>query len=1673
MKKLLLLLALMPFWWSAMGQTSVLPNYQSIPVPVSKSAKVSPFAPAFGSNTKQSILSIDGGQRVRTSGGQPAYWPDRIFVKLKNSSARLQTYSNNKSSANQRKAFQTAPDKVSAALRKFNPNRVEALKENAKLPSIRNTYEVEVSKTQELAQMLQELNQLPEVEYAERVPYYVLFDSPNDPRFTNNGQYYLNKIKAIDAFALHTGTQKTLVAIVDDGLLYTHPDLNANINLGKSFDVVDNDNDTRPPSAGENKAGPMVFSHGTHCAGVAGAVVNNSEGIAAVSNNKISIFGVKATSDYTQNTESISHGLQGMLYAIEQGARVISMSFGGAGTSQTYQKAINDATANGVVFVAAAGNDNVDEKHYPAAYENVIAVASSDQNDAKSTFSNYGTWVDISAPGTSILSTVVGADGSSGGYAAMSGTSMATPMVAGMVALMLSENPDLTPQAVLQIMRTTADPIGATTQYEGKLGAGRINVLEAIKSIQGQKNNAAPSAITNLQVSQVQTTSAVLSWTAPNVGGTAAATLYEVRYSTSPITADNFAAATKSKSSLVPGSPGASQTLTVTGLEPGRTLFFGVMARSFYGDGTLSNIVSAQTAAGARAQVSTTSLAFNLNRNVSTTATQQATLTNTGNVELQYRNTIVPTSGPSILFHGKPGPAIDNAVGLEGQSFVVAAKFVAGGQGFQVSHIQSILYSSETSNKTATIGVRILKGGSTPEGAAQIATQSFNLTIVPGISNYTFALTQAPQLQAGEVFWVALAMPSTVKVSQGLEDVGAMPNTYFISSDNGVTYADAQPLADFLKLAAFKMKAINGAWLSVAPATGNLASGQTQTLTVTADVSKVVNGEYTADLLINSNDALEPQISRPMRISVTGGQPVVAVNKTSLDFGNAFVGASRTQKIVIRNNGVADLVISSATVGGTSAKQTDFSFSPAMPLTIQPDKEQEVSITFKPSVKENLNGTLTLATNDPTTPSKVITLAAVLQSPPVVAVTPASVSKTITKSVASTATQSVKIQNTGDAALEYNVQVELEGINKISYETDAASLTAVGFQSVDVPTWVGMKFNVDQPSFRLSAVQNYYTTATAANRNILVRIYKGGTKPTEGALLHEQAFASSASAGSGGLITIPLEKHLNFVKNDVFWVVIRYTGVTHPQGTSRVTSAGRNYASTDGVSWSDYTTGTFRIRAVGAPLWLTATPVTGTLNKNTERDIQLSFNAADLNDGTYTGAVVVNTNDPASLKKSIPVTLTVEGSTPTPSFTAEATTVSVGQAVRFTNTSTSANAYEWTFEGGTPATSTATSPSVTYNTPGSYKVSLVAKNTTTGKTSAALVKEKYITVVSYACEVLNEPFQGTLTLYNFSEGQGYLVGNNILGDKAKANFFPYTGTGSTIVSTKIAFGYAAATSNTATVQVAVWNSNPTTGAPQNIIASKQVKITDIIADLNADRLTEVVFDAPAAITGNFYVGVVLNQTSGNVVALLSNRDGETTPTTAWNLSSQNVWKPFTEIWNARVGLYIQPTLLKSSTVPAKPTISRNGNVLSSNVAVGNQWYFNGTALAGATQKDYMATQNGIYTVKTSYGTCLTLSSDELNVTITGIADELEEVEGLVLYPNPTTGQFKVEFTADQRGDVLLALFDPIGKVISTEVLEGYRGNFSKTFNLQNRAAGIYLLKVRYGDKVTVRRVVLQ
>jgi len=295
--------------------------------------------------------------------------------------------------------------------------------------------------------------------------------TPNDAYFAN--QWGMVKIQAPEAWGITQGSSDVKVAILDTGIDQNHEDLAAKIVANKNFTTSTTVDDK--------------YGHGTHVAGIAAAITNNSRGVAGAGFNS-SLMNVKVLGD--NGSGYYSWIANGIIWAADNGAKVINLSLGGTSGSSTLESAVNYAWGKGAVLVAAAGNDNTASPLYPAYYTNVVAVAATDQDDGKASFSNYGSWVDIAAPGVDIFSTLPNHTNRIGilNYGSLSGTSMATPHVAGVAALVWASEHGTDNSSVRNRIEGTADASGTIWSV---YGIKRINAYNAVAT---SSPNAAPVA---------------------------------------------------------------------------------------------------------------------------------------------------------------------------------------------------------------------------------------------------------------------------------------------------------------------------------------------------------------------------------------------------------------------------------------------------------------------------------------------------------------------------------------------------------------------------------------------------------------------------------------------------------------------------------------------------------------------------------------------------------------------------------------------------------------------------------------------------------------------------------------------------------------------------------------------------------------------------------------------------------------------------------------------------------------------------------------------------------------------------------------------------------------------------------------------------------------------------
>jgi subtilisin family serine protease len=938
-------------------------------------------------------LSAPGGGRPAP--GTPAFVEDEVLVKFQPSARQA--------------------DKA-AAKADVKGSKVRSFKSGAEHWKVAHGLGV--------TQAIEKLKRNPHVAYAE--PNYILTADvvPNDPRFPelygmlNTGQTGGTADADIDAdqaWGVSRGSHDVIVGIIDTGIDYNHPDIAANIwtNPGEiPGNLVDDDgngfvDDLHGYDFVNNDPDPFDDNgHGTHCSGTIGGVGNNGVGVAGV-NWQVSLMGLKFLSG--AGSGSTADAVRAVEYSTMMGVDLTSNSWGGGGFSQTLYDAVAAAGAANIAFVAAAGNDGTDNDvspHYPSNYDlpNVISVAATDHNDAKASFSNWGaTTVDLGAPGVNILSTLPG-----NSYGQLSGTSMATPHVSGVCALIRSVAPGVPVAQLKNILLSSVDHIAS---MNGRVVSnGRLNAFFAI----AEPDDVPPGAIADLATSDAGSNTMVLNWTATGDDGAAGtANSYDVRYSASPINDGNFAAATRAGNAPTPSAAGSAETMEVHGLAPSTTYFFAVKAADEWGNpGPISNIATGLTLPPPVGSLTPGSISESLL--TGQTADHTASLANIGPGTLDFtiptpslgeplavapeplllgKGEEDPRSGPPVI-EGSGGPDAfgyrwsdsDEPGGpafawmeISGTGTPVAATgddstspaialgfdFPFYGTFFNSVRVSSNGFLSFTSSSTAYQNQPLPNSGAPdnlvapfwddldPGGATHIYFQSFGnravieWTGMPRYQETGSALTfQAILETSGSITYQYLILAGTLNsATVGIQNA---------AKTDGLAVAFNQSyLHDNL---AVRIAAIPQ-WLSVTPTSGRLHAGESIPLAVHIDAAGLEGGTYPGNINVQTNDPDHPVLTLAVSLHVIGA-PDAAVQPASLAFGDSFLGLPKGMTLTVANIGTDTLHVASIDSSAAELVAAPSAFD------VPPHGSRSVAVTWTPSALGPFAGSLTVHSDD-------------------------------------------------------------------------------------------------------------------------------------------------------------------------------------------------------------------------------------------------------------------------------------------------------------------------------------------------------------------------------------------------------------------------------------------------------------------------------------------------------------------------------------------------------------------------------------------------------------------------------------------------------------------------------------------------------------------------------------
>jgi subtilisin family serine protease len=918
-------------------------------------------------------------------------------------------------------------------------------------------------------QAIERLRRNPNVVYAEPNYEIQLDRVPNDPRFPelygmrNTGQTGGTAgadIKATNAWDLFTGDPNIKIGIIDTGVDYNHPDLAANVwtNPGEiPGNSIDDDgngyvDDVHGYDFYNNDGDPFDDNgHGSHCAGTIAGVGDNNIGVAGV-NWSAKVVGIKFLSG--GGSGSTTGAISSVYYAIAAGVKFTSNSWGGGGFSQALLDAINAAGAAGQLFVAASGNSgaNTDTSpHYPSSYDTpyIISVAATDHNDNLASFSNYGaTTVDIAAPGVNILSTTPG-----NSYELLSGTSMATPHVSGVVGLAWGRYPALTNMQVKTMVMNAADP---KPQLAGKcVTGGRLNAFMTI----AEPDETPPGTITDLMTSDPSSNAIVLHWTATGDDGTVGrASRYDIRYSTMPIDAGNFGSAT-AVTGPDPQPYGAAETFEVGGLAFSTTYYFAIKALDeFSNAGPISNIAMGTTLG--TPDITASPLSFTSELLTGATDVQTLTLRNDGAGTLDFT---IPT--PNLQFsqpiaypyepYAKGGadprvgpPVTDGKGGPDGFGYRWVDSDEPGGPAFSWVDITGVGTQLATTGDDAIspavpIGfdfpfyggtfssVRVCTNGflSFTDASTAYANQGLpnsgapaNL-VAPFWMDLNFGTTPRaytyndgsrfivswvgvpPYSGAGTYTFQAILYP-TGEIRYQYQALTGATNASTAGIQNGaktIGLTVAYNTTYFHDNMAVRIAPLQQ-WLTVSPTSGRIHAGMSQNVDVRFNALGLVGGNFYGTVNVLSNDPDESDVPVSAHLHVIGA-PDIAVNPASYDFGSVFVGSTNATTVSVTNPGTDDLVVSGITSDAAAVTVAPTSF------TLTPGSGQAVTVTYHPTVVGTTSATISITSNDPDSPLKTVAVTGTATPAPSFSVTPTSLDVSLLTNTATSRT--LTIRNTG------------------------------------------------------------------------------------------------------------------------------------------------------------------------------------------------------------------------------------------------------------------------------------------------------------------------------------------------------------------------------------------------------------------------------------------------------------------------------------------------------------------------------------------------------------------------------------------------------------------------------------------------------------------------------------
>lgn len=864
-------------------------------------------------------------------------------------------------------------------------------------------------------------------------------------------------INLFDAWKIQTGDPSVIVAIIDGGIDVSHEDLSRNMFVNEAeangLPGVDDDgngyiDDVYGFNFCTNNATIYPHNHGTHVAGTVAAVNNNGLGVCGVAGGDGSAgSGVRMLSCQVFDSRSGSgegNFAAALVYAAEMGATIANCSWGWDADGY-YEQSVLDAinyfnnmargsNMTGGLCIFASGNSGATGMFYPGCLDSVLTVAAMTPAKTVASYSNYGSWVDVTAPGGlldygeawGVLSTLP-----NNSYGWNEGTSMAAPHVTGIAALLLSQYKDtnFSPDMVRrQIESSVNDLYSYNAGMEGLYGSGYV---DAAKALQFDTEGTAPAAITDFSLLPAQDNITV-EWVIPE------ATYNTVDHCVLYYSAEAFDASTVDKAKTVNVDTkflesGATATYEVKALAPLTTYYFAIQAVSSQGNASeISPVKSATTNAGPKMTVSANSLDIS-----DGPATFEIGNEDAGLLKWSYRtrtasfyaSTHAVAKTPIAAYSGNLGGAKAKAPGAITTADYLTSDYPKNIKYYeylwayigdtdtsipnsmaQMFHVDEAKYPDGFNLTTVSVEgaygengyIEIYRGGSAPIAANRILAY----TPAPFIYSYPLALPEQIFFEAGEDFWIVVHFPAQdnkypLAIAEATVDGSAAENA-LMSNDLGkswVRLSDALRGSSYASMSrptwTITARSTNPDWskvLTLTPASGSVRQGEQQEVSVSTDGQPLVNGSYKFNLYFDTNESEKNSIQLPVTLNVSGQKADMKFGKI-VEFGSLLVGQSKTVTVEVFNAGYGNFSGSQWGSGLYSDKisSTDENFSG--PEYLQSGFPARTStrfdVTFTPKTAGSHTGEIVFTDKDGVRFSVMVT--GVASNPAKLSVEPASV----------------------------------------------------------------------------------------------------------------------------------------------------------------------------------------------------------------------------------------------------------------------------------------------------------------------------------------------------------------------------------------------------------------------------------------------------------------------------------------------------------------------------------------------------------------------------------------------------------------------------------------------------------------------------------------------------------